>query len=137
MRAELSRDEGRRHQAYRDSLGFWTIGVGHKLPLHTRNARDLQWDDRTIDHWLDIDIQTAVALNQPHLWFRALDTDPRRRALVNMRFNMGRHLDGFHSFLNLLETGAFREAAKDLKDTLWFHQVGDRAARIMEQIIHG
>ena len=137
MRAELSRDESREHKAYRDTLGNWTIGVGHKLPLWTKHPERLVWTDTQIDHWLDQDIQAALQTNLPLFWFKTLNTDPRRRALVNMRFNLGRHLDGFHSFLHYLSQAEWQAASDDLTHTLWEKQVGARAWRIQEQIVHG
>lgn len=62
-----------------------------------------------------------------------LNTSPEniQEAICDMGFNLGVHgLLGFNTFLGLVKTGKYKEAADDLGGTLWFKQVGSRAKRI-------
>lgn len=136
MRAELERDEGRRHDVYSDQFGNQTIGVGHKLSRTELPAG--HWDDAKIDAVLDDDIGRAVADISGEDWFRACDTDARRRALVNMRFQLGGHgIREFVHSLALIRQKQWAAAADHLKESLWREQTPARADRVIAQIRNG
>jgi lysozyme len=135
--SDLKRDEGWKHEAYKDTLGNWTIGCGHQ-DSHVHAG--MIWDDATIRSQLMHDIHSAErALDGSKVfnWWRQLD-DVRQDALVNMCFNMGAStLATFSDFLQLLRAGHYAQAADDVIHTLWAKQVGNRAKRIARQIATG
>lgn len=138
MKLELRRDEGVKDRPYKDSLGNWTIGVGHLLN-YTFDP-DMVWGDSTIDSVLGEDIQRAYdRLQHAGLLaaFLACDTDPRRRSLVNMSFNLGDHLYEFKTSLTLIASKQWVAAAIHLRDSLWYSQVGKRAERICAVLENG
>lgn len=52
-----------------------------------------------------------------------------------MRFNLGH--DGFRRFKNMIaavKNQAFNQAAREMKDSRWYHQVGKRAERLKEMM---
>lgn len=134
MRSELSRDEGRVPHAYQDHLGYVTIGVGHLID-HRRGGR---LPEKIIDDLLDHDVEECVEdLNRNVPWWRGLD-EVRRRALVNMCFNLGwPTLSRFRRMLAALEAGDFDRAADEALDSKWARQVGQRAERIAYMIRYG
>lgn len=70
-------------------------------------------------------------------WIATL-SDARQRALIEMAYNLGdAGLSDFATFLSLMRTGRFEEAATDLAGTKWAKQVGNRATRIVGQIRNG
>lgn len=132
MRYELIRDEGVRFTPYKDSLGFWSIGCGHLLdqikPLPKVWPRDV------IYRVLDVDILQAYNRIKDTDAYKALETDPQRRALINMSFNLGNKLFTFVKFLNCLSKKQFILASNELINSEWFGQVHERANRIVMQI---
>lgn len=134
LKNDLINDEGRRKSVYKDSRGYFTIGVGRCVDARLNCG--LSPDEQ--DLLLDNDIQHVLTLCSRQTWYRALDTDNRRRACLNMVFNLGLgHFLGFSTFINLLEKKKFAAAADDLKTTAWHKEVGDRAVRIEALIRNG
>jgi lysozyme len=124
--------EGRSKTLYKDSLGYWTIGVGHLVDP----AKGGSLPDPIIDALLDYDIQQAwdrLVADIP--WITQLDP-VRQHVLLDMTFNMGDEPfdhDGFKDwpiFVQQVRTGAYRSAAINMRSTLWAKQVKTRAMRL-------
>ena len=125
---QLKRDEGWVHTAYRDQLGFLTIGCGHNL-----DAKGLS--DRAIQIILEDDIADAKSgLMGKWPWMRNL-SPARLGAMINLAFNLGSGgLGTFKKFLKAAESGAWETAANELLDSKYAAQVGERARRIALQL---
>lgn len=129
LRQELTRDEGRCKIPYTDTTGHLTIGVGYNL--------DNGIPDDVIDLLLDISIaraeRDALALF-PTLYDLS---DARQRVLVNMTFNLGiGGLGGFRRLRAAVSAEDFGAAAREMLESKWARQVGNRAhrlARMMEE----
>lgn len=93
LKAQLSRDEGRRLEAYLDSEGYWTIGVGHLLDRKKGIVRPRieRITDAECDAFLamDVEIATKSLVNVFGVERLAMVDPPRYRAMVNMMFNRG------------------------------------------------
>ena len=124
---ELTRDEGVVKHAYQDSLGYWTIGVGHLIDK--RKGGGLS--DIIIQMILQQDIKEKMGeLDVKLPWWRLLNEECQR-VLVNMAFNLGvSGLMGFKKFLAALQEGDHELAATEMLDSLWAKQVGARADRL-------
>lgn len=134
LRADLRRDEGCVLSVYTDSEGYYTIGVG-RLVDHRRGG-GLTYDE--VMDLLDNDIDACVADVENEPWYQACDTDARRRAILNMRFELGR--DGIREFktsLGLIAAKQWGAAADHLEQSLWASQVPARAARVIGMIRNG
>ena len=134
---DLKHDEGCRLTAYRDTLGVWTIGVGH---AHV--AEGTAWTATECDAQLAADIVHAEALLDAHAaWWRDLD-DPRQDVMVNLCFNMGwgdgtRGLSSFKATLRSIEAGDYGKAAEGLLASRWATEVHGRATRLAVQLRTG
>jgi lysozyme len=133
LRAELSRDEGRKRSVYRDSLGFYTIGVGHLVDA--RRGGGLP--EPIIDALLEWDIDTAYDGVKDEPWFIACDTDNRRRAVLNMYFELGPKLRGFVNTLQSMVEQDWAMVGKRLRKSLWYRQVPERAERVVRMLEQG
>lgn len=131
LRAELSRDEGRKPRIYIDTVGKTTGGVG-------RNLSDVPFSDDEIDLMLTNDIaRTTAALDKNLTWWRNLDPI-RQRVIVNMAFNLG--IAGLLTFTNTLaaiRSGDYAGAATGMLQSKWATQVGARATRLSNMMRTG
>ncbi|SRR6266404_1248361 len=140
LKSQLKQAEGVRYTAYRDSLGFWTAGVGHLLS----GDKDLPWGGKvfsvaTVDRWLDEDVATAESNAQGLLEWPSLDTDARQNALIELVFNMGlAHWKQFALTRAALAHKQWDAAHSGLLDSLWAKQVGpNRSNRLANQLLSG
>jgi lysozyme len=134
LREQLVRHEGMKQSAYQDSLGYWTIGVGHLID--ERKGGKLSID--SIYAILDEDIQEKCDQLDEHLsWWRNLD-EARQRVLLDMCFNLGINgLLSFHNTLAFIEHGQYKEAAANMLDSKWAKQVGNRAIFLSQVMEYG
>lgn len=130
----LVRHEGSKAFAYRDSLGYLTIGVGRCIEKGVgRGLSELE-----IGILLGSDILEAEKwLTKNVSAFPSLD-DARRAVLVDMYHNLGPvRLNKFKDFLAYIQTGSYIEAAKEMLDSKWAKQVGKRAEELSEMMKTG
>jgi len=145
--AELRRDEGERLKSYRDTMGLWTIGVGHLIdPARGANpapfGRDLR-NGATITaeesaKLLEQDIDEKMAeLDKKLSWWRDLN-EVRQRVLLNMAFNLGTDgLLGFKNTLAMVKSGDYAGAARGMLASKWAGQVHARADRLAKMMLTG
>lgn len=133
VRAALERDEGRVPYVYQDSEGYWTIGVGHLVDKRVGG----RLPEHIIEALLEHDIEQAVAEARVFWWFEGL-SDARKAVVVNMLFNLGlSKFRGFKRTIAAIERGDFEEAAREMLDSRWAVQVGQRAVRLAQQMRMG
>lgn len=124
LRDDLIRHEGLRLFPYRDSEGLLTIGVG-------RNIEERGISREEALYLLDNDIKAHSAeLGERFPVVRALD-QARYEVLVNMAFNLG--VPRLASFLKMwaaIEAGDYACAAREMLDSKWALQVGNRAIEL-------
>lgn len=149
IREQLERDEGCSLTPYKDTEGWWTIGIGHNLqtkfkahipaqflPSITQNQCDALFkaDETHVIHLLNIYIPWWGELDDPD----SPIIGPRSGVLVNMGFNLGvPGLAQFHTFLGYMKAKEWHKAADDLKGTLVYRQLPNRYGRLYSQIISG
>ena len=126
---QLKRDEGKSAEMYLDSRGFLTIGYGHLLrggyPLSDAAMEQILRDDL---------LATTQALRARLPWVSSL-SPAREEALGNLAFNVGVvGVAGFKKMLTALQAGKWETAARELLDSKYATQVGDRATRLARQL---
>ena len=127
---QLRRDESVRDTMYRDELGNATVGVGHNLstPLSARAIQMILEDDVSAK---------KIEMDASLPWAASLD-DARYGALLNLSFNMGvGGLLGFPRMLRAIQAQDWTGAARELLDSRYARQVGDRATRLAAQLQTG
>lgn len=132
--AELLRDEGFVPHAYKDSLGYWTIGIGRLIDQ--RRGGGISRDEAEYLKANDIR-RFKAALDRKAPWWR--DLDPvRRRVILNMTFNMGEGwIDKFTNTVAHIRGGRWEAAASGMLASAWARQVGDRAKRLAQMMRTG
>jgi len=132
--AQLKNDEGETPHVYKDSEGYYTVGVGRLLD--ERRGGRLSHDE--IDYLLNNDIdRTYYRLNHDFVWFNDLN-DVRQEVLINMAFNLGMNgLKGFRRMIAAIQRDDWVDASREGLDSRWAEQVGDRAVRLMRALLTG
>jgi lysozyme len=122
--------EGERLDLYKDSVGIYTIGVGHNIQekgvskavsrlMLKEDVQDVVKDTRTLDYWDDLD-------------------SVRQLVVADMVFNLGlsRFLR-FKRFNAALRQPDYSLAAHEMKDSKWYQQVGRRAHKLEKAMLTG
>jgi len=142
---QLIRHEGLRLKPYHCPAGRLTIGVG-------RNLEDKGITENEAVMLLENDVQECIAdlkdiFQDDSEPIDAPDTtadkenrfdllpESTQRVLVDMRFNLG--YQGFRKFKKMIKAVKqqdFHTAAREMKDSRWYHQVGERAKRLTEMM---
>jgi lysozyme len=132
---QLVNDEGVRLDAYLDTLGILTVGVGHKV----LSVDDLKLGDtiseQQCEWFFNTDLDSAIAECKKLVPIFDELPEAAQEVLVNMCFNMGaKKLSKFHKFLGALQADDYLAAADEMKDSAWYGEVGARAKRLCNQI---
>lgn len=138
LQADIIQAEGVRKEAYKDTLGLWTVGVGHLLP-QSKDWTGATFEMPQVLAWLADDLQTAERLAHGLPEWPALDTDARQNAVVELVFNMGlSHWQQFKKARAAMVARDWMEAEDQLVSSVWAKQVGPhRAGRIANYITTG
>ncbi len=136
LRKHLIYEEGLRLHPYRDSEGYWTIGVGHLIDNRKGGyiPKSVQSFPISVEIALEIlendisDVQIDLDLRIP--WLIQL-SKVRETVFTSMAFQMGVWgLLGFKNALKHAKNGDFRSAAVEMTRSKWFNQTPKRANRM-------
>lgn len=138
----VTKHEGRRAKVYPDSKGILTIGIGWNL--EDRDAQDIcnqfgldltgllngtvLLTDPQIDEIFNFQLNEAITEAKSVLPNFDAMPDKVQAVVVDLLFNMGLPMfNQFHNTILSLKNGDWSAAAENLKESLWFHEVGTRA----------
>ena len=122
--------EDERLMPYRDTTGHLTIGVGRNL-----SKKGLSPDE--VDHLLTNDVVEVLDVCRKLPYWNHLN-DARRLVVADMVFNLGEA--GFHTFKKMeqaLVHELYDEAAREMIDSTWYHQVRRRARVLVKAMRTG
>lgn len=130
----LVREEGLRLSAYRDSEGYWTIGVGRLIDA--RRGGGITEEEAA--YLLRNDITRATNdLDAKLPWWRQLD-EVRQAVVVSMCFQLGiSGLLQFRRTLRAVQEGRYADAAAAMLQSLWAAQTPERARRAADAMKTG
>ncbi len=151
--------EGLQTDAYYCPGGYLTIGVGRNLEAQGLSDEEQQYlfGTANLSKYEVIDIIRRVGvtveqalyllandialckndLRENFMWFDELDP-VRQKVIIDMRFNLG--AAGFKEFkkmIEALEINDYNKAADEMRDSVWYYQVGLRAKRLIKMMITG
>ncbi|WPJ21201.1 endolysin [Klebsiella phage KP17] len=147
-------DEGYDSKIYKDTEGYWTIGIGHLLTKDSSKSLAISNLDKLVGRSTggqitqaeaevifakDVEkaIKGIVANATLSPVYNILD-DVRRAALINMVFQMGvGGVAGFPASMKLLLAKKWDAAAKELANSRWYRQTPNRARRVIETMRTG
>jgi lysozyme len=126
LRSLLVQHESYRQFPYVDTTGHLTIGIG-------RNLADRGISQTEAFYLLDEDASYFTSKLSHYLPFFLKLSENRQIALVDMCFNLG--VQGFLNFKDMilaLESHDYERAAKEMLDSKWAGQVGNRAVKLAQ-----
>lgn len=129
----LKRHEGLRLKPYKDTVGKTTIGYG-------RNLDDVGLREVEADYLLLNDMTAAMKdVNKIFQGCQIITENkylqPRYAAMVDMRFNLGpTGFRGFRRMIEAVKSSDWPEAAKQMKDSKWYDQVGYRGRELVNMV---
>jgi lysozyme len=134
---DIDNSEQCKLQSYQDSLGVWTIGWGHEIPLNV-DPRGLVWTQEQADAQRDIDVEAAQTFAQSLPEWPFLDTPCRQNAAAELCFNMRRKWLLFVNTRNAIKAQDWQAAHDGLLASLWASQVhATRANRLANYLLTG
>ena len=127
----LAINEGVKLKPYKDTRGKTTIGIGRNLDdvgITEMEAYSLCMDDvMTRENELDVALP----------WWRNLD-EIRQQVICELAFNLGvAKLTTFGKMLAAVQTKQWDIANKEMLNSAWAGQVGDRAKRLAYAMLMG
>ncbi len=127
--------EGTKYIVYRDSNGYLTGGIGHKITASDNLVEGHQISQATIDAWFYSDIQSAAnaAINQAQ---DIGNTDINFVAsLIAVNYQLGVNWTSeFSTTYALLTTGNYSQAINNLLKSAWYKQTPVRVKDFVASI---
>lgn len=124
----IKSSEGYRLTPYKDSLGYLTVGIGHRI-VKGENVK-AKYTDADVKYLFDKDLD--IALRDAKYLFPSFNSHPRdiKLVLVSLSYNLGRtKLAKFINFRANIEKRNYSLAANDLQNSLWYRQIGNRGKK--------
>ena len=127
LKTRMINHEGLKTTLYKDSRGFWTMGVGHMCDP----ALGGKFSVNTCMSILSDDIADTRAQLAPFSFYKKLD-QVRADMLVEMCFNIGLHgLLQFHDMIKSIDKNDYVQAAKDFLNSKEAIQIHSERAQDM------
>lgn len=128
--------EGVRNRPYKDSLGLWTVGVGHLIGdgKSLPPEYDRTFSDEEINALFDSDFEHHRKQAEKIPGFNKMN-EQGKGAMIDLTFNMGPEWPKkFKNAAAAIEKGDYETAGNELQNSLWYKQVGRRGATIVSMI---
>ena len=138
LKETLKVDEGVVYEIYNDHLGYPTFGIGHLVlegdAEHGAAVGTPVSEDR-VDECFEKDVESVIGdCKKLH---EGWDDYPQevKQIVANMMFNMGlTRLSKFSKHNAALQSGDWKTAAVEGRDSRWYDQVTNRAERLMTRL---
>lgn len=139
IKSMIKRHEGVRNTPYKDSLGLWTVGVGHLIGdgKSLPPEMDRAFTDEEVNALFEEDYAVHKRAAEQIPGFGDLN-ETGQGALTDLTFNMGgKWYKKWPNFTKSISEGDTETAAKSLEDSKWYSQVGNRAPEIVAMVRAG
>ena len=134
---QTKRFEGWRNSPY-DDAGGRAIGWGFNLdyvdPKYHKSITKEQAQPVFEEKYLGAIGRASSFLGEDS--FNNLN-QTRKNAVVDMSYNLGDNLLKFKKMKAALSTGDYENAAKEMKDSKWYGQVGNRSKELVSEMKKG
>jgi len=147
--ASVKLAEGFRASPYEDTRGLWSVGIGTCLETNPLTAEQWRWllsrgelsvtiSEAGAEYLMGAALETVERACATSFRFWTALNDARQNVIIEMGYNLGMsRLLGFHEMLDALAAADYVDAAHQMLDSLWAHQVASRAERLAQQMRTG
>ena len=132
----VKRHEGFSSTVYKDSLGYPTIGYGHRVESVTPTQMSKEYAEDLLIEDLKLAQINAVDLFYPDIWPKL--NEVRKNVLIEMVFQLGK--TGVSKFVKMkaaLEKEDYQEAANQMILSLWYEQTTNRCVTLAGMMRNG
>lgn len=128
-KALIIEHEGYRNAAYKDTLGFLTVGIGHRVLPEDNIRLGQSISDARVNQLFEKDVSKAfAAAKKQAIELRKYDAD-LIAALTSVNFQLGTGwTKTFSNTWKLLKTGDAQNAVRNLRQSKWYRQTPNRVA---------
>jgi len=148
LKSMIARHEGYENTVYQDTEGVPTIGIGfnlrrgdasEKLSALGLDINDVLQGKALTDEQIDSLFQDDVrmTLNDARAFLPNFDKQPEivQDIIIDMSFNLGlTRLSQFKNFRKALSNSDYQTAAKEMVDSRWYEQVGNRSKELVQMM---
>ena len=138
LRKQIEADEGCKYEIYLDHLGLPTFGIGHLVTEsdeeYNRPVGTFITTDRVAECF-NKDVGTVI--EDCERLYHDVDSLPEEVQLIiaKMMFNMGDpRLSKFKGMKAGVNARDWQQAADEMVDSKWYHQVTNRAERLVSRM---
>ncbi|BDU12074.1 hypothetical protein [Escherichia phage phiWec190] len=150
----LAVDEGLKLTVYPDTLGYWTVGIGHLLTKKKDKAEAIRILDALVGRKTNgvitekearaifaDDVEKAKKqIKNSSILAPIYDkvSETRKLAIINMVFQLGlTGTEGFKNSLTLISNSYYTQAGKNMRASKWYSQTPNRAERVIKVLTSG
>lgn len=154
LASALRVDEGEKLTIYQDTLGYWTVGIGHLLTKQASKTAAISVLDKLVGRStkgtitkaeseaifkqdkdkLESQVLANTTLKPIYISLSSI----RKQAVLNMVFQMGlASTASFKNSLTLIANGSYSVAKANLLKSKWASQTPNRAARVIDTLVTG
>ena len=135
IKAMIIGHEGVRNRPYKDSVGLWTVGVGHLIGNGKTLPKEMDrvFSDSEISEMFEMDYAKHKKIAERTPGYNKANK-AGQGAMIDLGFNMGKWWPKWPNTSKALKAGDFDAAARGLEDSKWYTQVGNRAKTIVSLI---
>ncbi len=135
LKKQLKDDEGVRLVVYKDTRGFLTVGVGHRVTPADMLRVGQKISQARADRLFAFDLDRTIVDCARELEGWVGFPGDIQEILINLAFNLGIvGLLKFERTLSYLRSKAYHDAADALVASRWYRQVGNRSKRIVARL---
>jgi len=138
LRKQIEADEGCKYEIYLDHLGLPTFGIGHLVTESDEEYNRPVGTSITTDRVAEcFNKDVGTVLEDCERLYADFDSLPEEVQLIiaNMMFNMGYpRLSKFKGMKAGVDARDWQQAADEMVDSKWYHQVTNRAERLVSRM---
>ena len=138
LRKQIEADEGCKYEIYLDHLGLPTFGIGHLVTESDEEYNQPVGTTITADRVAEcFNKDVGTVLEDCERLYPDFDSLPEEVQLIiaNMMFNMGYpRLSKFKGMKAGVDARDWQQAADEMVDSKWYHQVTNRAERLVSRM---
>ena len=124
----IKRHEGVRYRPYKDSLGLWTVGVGHLIGDGRSLPPEMnrEFTPQEVDTMFEQDYSKHANAAERIPGYDKMNKNGKT-GLIDLTFNMGpKWYTSWPNFTKQIAAGDTGAASQNLRGSKWFTQVGER-----------